>query len=191
MVLDVEARRPAAALRPFVERYVGYRLEGFEPGMHRGLPSRQLTFIVSLGAPVDMLETTQDGESALRMQAFVGGLDTRAAHIRHDGNQHDRNRALPARHTCAAGATRRRADRPGGRARRRDRPTGRGIGRTAARHRGLDPTLRRDRRSASARISERSLPQPEVMHVWHRCISRPGRLDLRGLARMWAGAAGI
>ncbi len=49
MIVDVEMGRPDMSLRPVVERYVGYRMEGFRPAIHRGLPSRELTFIVSLG----------------------------------------------------------------------------------------------------------------------------------------------
>jgi len=34
------AAQPAPALRAFVDGYVGYRLAGFPPGLHRGVPSR-------------------------------------------------------------------------------------------------------------------------------------------------------
>lgn len=84
MVADVAECPPSAALAPFVGRYVGYRMEGFAPGVHRGLPGRMLTFIVSLGDPVEM----EVDAGARRSDAFVGGLSTRAAVIRHDGSQH-------------------------------------------------------------------------------------------------------
>lgn len=45
---------PMPALRPYVGRYVGYRMRGFEPGIHRGLPSRHLTFIVTFDAPLEL-----------------------------------------------------------------------------------------------------------------------------------------
>ena len=60
------------ALRGYVNRYVGYRLEGYRPGVHRGLPSRQLTFIVRLDEP----------------SAIVAGLRTSAALLPHDGSHH-------------------------------------------------------------------------------------------------------
>ncbi len=60
------------ALRGYVDRYVGYRLQGYQPGMHRGLPSRQLTFIVRLDEP----------------SAIVAGLRTSAALLPHDGSHH-------------------------------------------------------------------------------------------------------
>lgn len=80
-LVDSAARTPGAALRPFVERYRGYRLEGHPPGVHHGVPSRYLTFIVSFERPV----VTAEGGSRW---AFVGGLHDTAATILHDGNQH-------------------------------------------------------------------------------------------------------
>ena len=43
-----ETRRPAPALARVIERYVGYRLSGLPASVHRGLPSRHMTFILSL-----------------------------------------------------------------------------------------------------------------------------------------------
>jgi AraC-like DNA-binding protein len=80
-VSDGAVRQPADALRPFVERYRGYRLEGFPAGIHHGVPSRYLPFMVSFDRPV---ETAEGGSH----WAFVGGLHDRAATIVHDGNQH-------------------------------------------------------------------------------------------------------
>jgi len=80
-VVDTAVRTPAAALRPFVERYRGYRLEGFPPAIHHGLPSRHLPFMLSFDSPV----VTAEGGSRW---AFAGGLHDQAATIVHDGNQH-------------------------------------------------------------------------------------------------------
>ena len=55
---DVQTRPPHVALRRYVARYVGYRLEGYPAGVHRGLPTTLLTFIVQLDQP----------------RAFVAGL---------------------------------------------------------------------------------------------------------------------
>ncbi|MGH3327348.1 MAG: hypothetical protein ACRDPT_06045 [Streptomycetales bacterium] len=46
--------RPAAHLVPWVRRYLGYRYEGFAPGVYLGAPSRHLTVVISLGAPTRM-----------------------------------------------------------------------------------------------------------------------------------------
>jgi len=80
-------RTPAAPLRPFVDRYRGYRLEGFPAGVHKGLPSRHLTFIISFDRPVD-LAAGPDGTDGGSYWAFVGGMHSQAAEIVHDGNQH-------------------------------------------------------------------------------------------------------
>lgn len=50
------AGRPRPRLSPLVAGYTGYRIEGAEPGMHRGLPSRHL-FEETLVVPGD-----RDGE---------------------------------------------------------------------------------------------------------------------------------
>jgi AraC-like DNA-binding protein len=80
-VVDAATRTPTAALRPFVEHYRGYRMEGFPAGVHHGVPSRHLPFMLSFDRPV----VTAEGGSRW---AFVGGLHDEAATIIHDGNQH-------------------------------------------------------------------------------------------------------
>jgi len=87
-VFDVSLGRPRARLRPFVERYTGYRLEGFAPGIHRGLPGRYLTFIVSLGDPVDIAVMPDPRHPPAALGAFVAGLHAGPSTIVHDGNQH-------------------------------------------------------------------------------------------------------
>jgi AraC-like DNA-binding protein len=78
------AGRPAAALRGLVDSYVGYQLVG-PPGVHRGLPSRHVTFVVAL----EELAVTypDDGGGVLRAAAMVGGLHHRPALITHSGVQ--------------------------------------------------------------------------------------------------------
>lgn len=80
-------RRPAPPLAPFVDRYVGYRLEGFPPGLHRGLPSRHLTFIVSIGPPIDVVAQTDPAQAPGRYRAVISGLQASSALIAH----HDRS----------------------------------------------------------------------------------------------------
>jgi len=77
---------PALPLQSIVERYRGYRLAG-APGTHRGLPSQHLTFIISLDEPVDIARMPEGGTSPGKFQAFVGGLHSSAASIRHEGYQ--------------------------------------------------------------------------------------------------------
>ena len=79
--------RPTPVLRPFVDRYIGYHQQGFAPGVHRGLPARHLTFIVSQADPVDIAGMPDAGQRPDTFQAFVGGLHAAPATIRHDGTQ--------------------------------------------------------------------------------------------------------
>lgn len=59
---------PAPQLWAFIDRYVGYRLSGFPPGVHRGLPSRHMTFIVSVGPTIDV-QSMPTRDSRLRAMA--------------------------------------------------------------------------------------------------------------------------
>jgi hypothetical protein len=79
--------RPQPALRPFVERYCGYRMTGFPAGLHRGVPSRHLTFIVSIGNDIDVVRQTNPADAPGRYRCAVGGLQASSALIAHDGNQ--------------------------------------------------------------------------------------------------------
>lgn len=80
-------RNPALPLAPFIERYVGYRLVGFPPGVHRGLPSRHMTFIVSIGDDIDVVAQTDEEQSPQQYHAVLGGLQASSALIAHQGYQ--------------------------------------------------------------------------------------------------------
>ncbi len=70
-------------LQPLVSRYIGYRQDNVALSMHRGLPSRHVTLIISLQDPVRMLDRT----GSVEMQGLVGGLRTKPALIRQDRTQ--------------------------------------------------------------------------------------------------------
>jgi AraC-like DNA-binding protein len=78
---------PAPPLRSIIAGYRGYHLLA-PPGIHRGLPSRYLTFIISLDEPVDICRMPGDKQAPARLQAFVGGLHDGSATIRHHGLQY-------------------------------------------------------------------------------------------------------
>jgi AraC-like DNA-binding protein len=78
---------PAPGLRSVVGSYRGYRLLG-APGVHRGLPSSTLTFVLSLADPVDVRGLGEQGRGSASAQAFVAGLHLRPARIHHDGVQY-------------------------------------------------------------------------------------------------------
>lgn len=80
-------RDPAPALRPYVGRYVGYRLRDHPPALHRGLPSSNLALIVSIGPEIDVVSQTNPRHAPRRYRALVAGLHDAPALIAHDGNQ--------------------------------------------------------------------------------------------------------
>ena len=78
---------PAPQLAPFVDGYIGYGLSGFAPGLHRGLPSRHMTFIVSIGPSIDVVTQTDPRQAGASYGCVLGGLQASAAVISHTGCQ--------------------------------------------------------------------------------------------------------
>ncbi|AKU15557.1 hypothetical protein VV02_06275 [Luteipulveratus mongoliensis] len=73
-------------LRPYVQRISGYRMDGFRPGTHIGLPSASLTCVFDLSDGIVL-----SGQGLQRQQRFssvFSGLSTIPARIHHDGSQH-------------------------------------------------------------------------------------------------------
>lgn len=70
---------PAPPLRSFIDRYVGYRLAGFAPGVHPGLASRHMTFIVSIGPGIEVLCQTDPRYPPARYQCAIAGLQASSA----------------------------------------------------------------------------------------------------------------
>jgi AraC-like DNA-binding protein len=85
--LESVRQRPAAALRPYVAWYIGYRQSGIEPGTHRGLPSPYLTLIVTLDDPLVMAGHPDPRQAPGAYETLVGGLHTAHALIAHPGRQ--------------------------------------------------------------------------------------------------------
>ena len=176
--------RPAPPLRPFVARYLGYRQQGFAPGLHRGLPSRHLTFIVSLADPVDIAAMPDASQRPGAFQAFVGGLHAAPATIRHDGTQVGVSVPLtPLGASALLGV-------PAGALAWSvvdlddvlGRPTGELVERLAeaptwpARFAVLDDVLTR-------RLGRPGGPAPETVRAWERLVASGGTVDVAGLAR--------
>ncbi len=93
-LVESVAARPQPRLRPLVADYTGYRIEGAAPGVHRGLPSRHLTFIVTLGGTVDLAAMPDPRQPPGSFVALAGGLHAAPALIRHDGYQYGVQLAL-------------------------------------------------------------------------------------------------
>lgn len=85
-LVDIATGIPAPALRGLVDQYVGYQLSGLPPGVHRGLPSRHLTFIISLGSPIEVLADADSSPTSFA--AVLSGFHSGPALIRHDGEHY-------------------------------------------------------------------------------------------------------
>lgn len=86
-VSEAVIRRPAPELAPHVRSYVGYREEGGAPGIHRGLPSGSLTFVVPLVDQLVLAASPGLDGAGRAYDALVGGLHTGPALIAHPGRQ--------------------------------------------------------------------------------------------------------
>jgi AraC-like DNA-binding protein len=87
-VVEMVGGRPRPPLGSLVAGYAGYRITGAAPGTHRGLPSRNLTFIVTLDGRVDLAAMPDPRQPPASFTTLAGGLHARPALIHHDGNQH-------------------------------------------------------------------------------------------------------
>ncbi len=87
MIEETIARLPVLPLRPYIERYIGYRFEGFPAGTHRGLPSRHLTFIISLQDQIDVVAVPGATEPPGSFTGVISGFYPGSAIIRHNGTQ--------------------------------------------------------------------------------------------------------
>lgn len=87
-LVEMIAWKPRARLAPLVGAYTGYRIEGAQPGVHRGLPSRHLTFIVTLDGTVDLATLPDPDQPPASFTTLASGLHATPALISHDGHQH-------------------------------------------------------------------------------------------------------
>jgi AraC-like DNA-binding protein len=78
---------PAAALRPFIAFYSGYRQAGVEPAVHRGMPSPYLTLIFTLDEPLMVTAHPDPAQAGGEFTTLLGGLHTVPAIITHQGWQ--------------------------------------------------------------------------------------------------------
>jgi AraC-like DNA-binding protein len=81
-------RLAAPRLRQFVRGYSGYRLQGFAPGEHVGMPSPYLTVIITIGDPLDISRAVERPQDRSRWHTLASGIASVPCTISHDGNQH-------------------------------------------------------------------------------------------------------
>jgi AraC-like DNA-binding protein len=77
-------REPHPVVRPWVARYIGYTQRDVTLGVHRGLPSRHVTLIISLEQPIRITGMPVPGESPASLQGCVGGMHLGPALIAQD-----------------------------------------------------------------------------------------------------------
>lgn len=181
---DVAIAPPAPPLRSLIANYVGYHMRGYAPGVHRGLPGRLLTFIISLDDPVEMAALPNPRQGPTSMTAFVGGLAAAPAIIRHDGTQYGialELTPLGARTLFGlpAGALAHEVVDLG---ELLGSPTNELMDRLAAapdwrsKFAVLDEVLTRSTREAKG-------PPPEVVHAWQCLSATHGSIEVNELAR--------
>jgi AraC-like DNA-binding protein len=74
------------ALAPYVASVVAYDVDLGAPGVHRGLPSTTLTFVLPVGEPLDVGWRGRP-DTRGRRWSTVSGLHAHPAEIHHDGHQ--------------------------------------------------------------------------------------------------------
>ncbi|GAA4793028.1 AraC family transcriptional regulator [Actinomycetospora chlora] len=176
---DARAGRPTGALARHVT-FQGYDMTG-DPGVHRGLPSPYLTFIVTFGVPLVM--RGPDG-GLVRRRTALGGLHTTPETIVHEGRQSGVQisldplaaRALLRRPASEiAGVTVDADDVLGALAREMQERVESADG-WAGRFAALDEVLHR------ALDDEARPVAPEVRQAWRRVVSSAGTVPVRALA---------
>lgn len=85
-IAEYVQHHPRAELRAAIAACHGYRLTGYAPGVHVGLPSPHLTVVIPLDAPMTVRHGP-DGPPR-RLGALLGGLHAGPVFIDHDGTQH-------------------------------------------------------------------------------------------------------
>ncbi|GAA3241129.1 AraC family transcriptional regulator [Pseudonocardia petroleophila] len=72
---------PAPGLRRWVGAYTGYRVDAGPPGVHQGVPSAHLTFILCLDGEVEILANADPARPPGSFDALVAGLHDGPARI--------------------------------------------------------------------------------------------------------------
>ena len=87
-------RLPDPRLRPYVRSYDGYRMADFPAGTHIGMPSTDLTVIITIDEPIHMGSSPHPDQGAGSWDALASGLTSTPCTIVHNGSQHGIQLAL-------------------------------------------------------------------------------------------------
>lgn len=85
-ISDTAVTLPGPELRPFITQYAGFRVSGLPPGIHFGLPSTDVDLIISLGRPIDVVQTPNSRQRPSTFTALVSGLQDAPAIVRQDSD---------------------------------------------------------------------------------------------------------
>ncbi|WP_216208721.1 AraC family transcriptional regulator [Amycolatopsis aidingensis] len=85
---EFAVRPPHPSLRRLVTRYIGYRQHAAGLPVHRGLPSRHVTLVISLDQPIRLIAMPRPDQPPASMRAPAGGLHAAPALIAQDGLRH-------------------------------------------------------------------------------------------------------
>jgi AraC-like DNA-binding protein len=183
-LVETVTGRPRPRLAPLVAGYTGYRIEGAQPGVHRGLPSRHLTFIVTLDGTVDLAAMPDPTQPGASFSTLASGLHATPALISHDGHQHGIQLALtPLGARVLLGL-------PAGELANTVVELGTLLGSVASElverlrsaYTWTDRFLELD--TVLARIArQRDGPAPELGWAWRRLTASHGRVEVATLAR--------
>ena len=187
MAADAEfvRARPVPALRPYLDWYSGYRETDGVPSLHRGLPSPQLTLILTLEDPLVMAAHPDPKQLPGTFEALVGGLHTHPALIRNPGRQSGVQLALnPLGARALLGM-------PAGEVAEWDFDARDVLGAAfvaEVRERMLHAASWPERihameESLLTRLNAQAAFQPEVRHAWRTLLASGGTADVAGLAR--------
>ncbi len=79
---DMMTRLAAPVLRPFVTHYAGFCISGLPQGTFIGLPSRNITLIISFAEPIEILRMPDKAQRPCEYAALVAGLHDAPAVVR-------------------------------------------------------------------------------------------------------------
>jgi AraC-like DNA-binding protein len=82
--LELQVHRVHPALRPYLDGLIGYAYRGDPPALHRGLPSRSLTVVMTLDDPLGI---AWPGAPAKKFETLAGGLHSTAVQISQSPNR--------------------------------------------------------------------------------------------------------
>ena len=182
-------RRPPALLAPYVESIVGYRMLGYHPGEHVGMPSRHLTFMISFDDPLELSVLPGLAPPVLPLRRPA----------RRPAHEPASSSATTASSTASCSPSRRPAHGrcsvcPPARWRRRwCRSTCCGDASPVSSSTGSTPRRQRGRqrfavvegvllRALTARVEIPSGARPETSEAWRRLEMMAGRVDIAALA---------